>query len=193
MCVSRYFKVNFFFFFFPGLQYSRDRALPTVWPSMLPYLHPASSPQFGRPEYSQICVFHCEVRHVRICFSSLQWLMATKANFVSYFNWWPTHFQSVNVAMYTSGYLRKTFSYFKTDSVFFSDPVKFLIDNSQVPRHHFWQMNQSIVFSPTRLRDWEIHTYPRPKTLEPESVCLMLVVTEGLYSTSVYFSSVPGR
>lgn len=139
---------------------------------MLSYLHPASGPQFGRAEYSQICVLHREVRRVRICFSSLQWLMATKVNFVSYFSWWPTHFWSVNFAVYTSGYLRKTFSYFKTDSVFFSDPVKFLIDDSQkqiqVPRHHFWQMNQSIVFSPTRLWDWEINAYPWPKTLEPE-------------------------
>lgn len=107
--------------FFSGLQHSRDRTLPTVWPSMLSYLPTASSPQFGRAEYPQICVFYCEVRSVRIRFSLLQWLLVTKVNFLFNVSIGDIHISDilVNFTVYTSGYPRKTFAGIKTDSVFF--------------------------------------------------------------------------
>lgn len=78
VCVSKWFQSQFFF---SGLQHSRDRTFPTVWPSMLSCPYTASSPQFGRAEYPQICVLHCEVGSVCISFSLLQCL-ATKFNFL---------------------------------------------------------------------------------------------------------------
>lgn len=115
--------------FFSGLQHSRDRTLPTVWPSMLSYLPTASSPQFGRAEYPQICVSYCEVRSVRIRFSLLQWLLVTKVNFLFNVSVGDIHISEVlvNFTVYTSGYPRKTLAGIKTDSVFFRIAISFAL------------------------------------------------------------------
>lgn len=120
-CVSRWFQSHFFF---SGLQYSRDRTLPTVWPNMLSYLHTASNPQFGRAEYPQICVLCCEVRSVSISFSSLQWLMmAAKVNFSFHISVGDIHISEVLVNfIYASGYPRRAVA--KIKQILFLDPVK---------------------------------------------------------------------
>lgn len=174
-CVSRHFRVNFFSSFqdcsIPEIElaHSRSACCPICIHERSPIWKSWISPNLCPSLWSQACMYLLPLH---------------------YSDWWLPKLTLCQISigdLYISEVLillcvlliskEDFFKYLKQILSFFRSKAKFFIDDSETDpgSQTPFLTDESIVFSPTRLWDWEINTYPWPKTLSLsylQSVCL---------------------